>query len=230
MFPRQENTATDLGRLWPKTWICSGGRVNTAPRPGQTAAGGSQPGGRGQVRQGWAHGAESTGAWQVLPRHRSQWGPLHNRAVRHPLLLPVCQVRGSPAWHSMLGRWDTLQLYQYQCRRGSLSCLPPATAPSLPGVPRMPPSCSHQVRQRGWQHPVTRGRPEGDPGWMEQHRNSTTAEPWQPPRHAAGTCRCHRFPAAPCAGTGNSPRVTPPAPRATCPPAPAAGGDRGAVQ
>lgn len=74
---------------------------------------------------------------------------------------------------------------------------------------------------------VTRGRPAGDPGWMEQHRNRTTAKPWQPLRHAAGTCRCHRFPAAPCAGTGNGPRVTPPASRATCPPAPAAGGDRG---
>lgn len=48
---------------------------------------------------------------------------------------------------------------------------------------------------------------------MEQHRNRTRAEPWQPPRHAAGTCRCHRFPAAPCARereqpTSDTPRPT----------------------
>ncbi|XP_041253225.1 collagen alpha-2(I) chain-like [Onychostruthus taczanowskii] len=29
--PRQVNAATDRGRLWPKTWICSGGRISRSP-------------------------------------------------------------------------------------------------------------------------------------------------------------------------------------------------------
>ncbi|XP_064257433.1 collagen alpha-1(I) chain-like [Passer domesticus] len=216
--PRQVNAGTDRGRLWPKTWICSGGR-----RPGAASQGDEDRYGR----------AGRTGqSPPVLGRcyhDTDPGGPLHGRAeaptaaasVPGPGLTSVAQ------------------------RAGTLGCFPTPPTPAQKGLPELPASCDGAVPTRcarhaakllatlgtgGWQQPVTRGRPAGDPGWMERHRNRSTAEPWQPPRHAAGTCRCHRFPAAPCAGTGNSPRVTPPAPRATCPPAPAAGGDTGAAQ
>lgn len=128
-------------------------------------------------------------------------------------------------------------------RAGMLGYPPTLPIPVQKGLPELSSTCNSAVPTRCTRNTakqLTRlGRgggstqsPMGDVRRtlaMEQHRNGTTAEPWQPPRHAAETCRCHRFPAAPCAGTGNSPRVTPLAPRATCPPAPAAGGDRGAV-
>lgn len=83
------------------------GKYRTPPRAnsgrGQPARG-TRTGTAGLGARGRVHRCLAGATTTLIP------GDHCTAEQRHPLLLPVCHVRGSPARYSVLGHWDTLQL------------------------------------------------------------------------------------------------------------------------